>query len=114
MKNSTDFKKLLIEKKPITLVIGSGFHKYLIGEEKSILTDWKYLLNIIFKSKDDNLISNYILEFERRLVEKTAKQNVENANKVENNLIKDLCEKIKKKQKEVLNRVKFPNYLFNA
>jgi hypothetical protein len=107
-------EKLPVDKK-ITLIIGSGFHNYALNSNNSILTNWNLLLQSVFPSSE-NHFDNYILEFEKRLVEKTSQQNVNAADEIEKKCLEKLTKTIKVEQSKLIKQKKynFPFFLFNS
>ena len=52
---------------PLTILIGAGVNIQALGKKNNILTNWGTLINKTFDTKLKHEISNYILEFEKRL-----------------------------------------------
>ena len=107
------FKSLL--KDPdikFTIILGSGFHRQALGNN-SIISNWEILLSRLTHSK--NIKGNYILDYERIVLERCLKQDVDDikaASKIEETEKKNLASIIKEEQKYVLkeiNRFKYPN-----
>jgi hypothetical protein len=97
-----------------TVILGSGYHQQALGNN-SILSNWELLLSVLTKKK---IASNYILEFERIIIEQSSKQNSENsiaASDIEKKEIEHLVKRIKNEQSWVLEektRYSYPD-IFN-
>lgn len=113
MKNNIKiyFNKLksTAETNKFAILLGSGFHKNDFCK-KSGLNDWGLLLRTIspnFKSS-----GNYLLDFEKIIVEQVSDSNAQNQ---ENSLLKCIASKLKDDQKYVLeNEIEnYPSFIFN-
>jgi hypothetical protein len=100
----------------LTIVIGSGFHKqafYQNKEEFNILTNWCCLLKEV--SPKISLTDNYLLDFERYIIEETNCQKDKSVSKIENKNLVLLADKLKKSQNITLESLseKYPIYILN-
>ena len=98
----------------MTIVIGSGLHCFALNKDKSILCNWKNLLQSIFP-ENKILFNNYILEFERFLVDHTSSQNEKAAYEKQAEHLILLKKKIEEEQSKIIlsKKNKFPTFLFD-
>ena len=104
---------ILLKEKRLTLIIGSGVNKYAIGNKSTTLKSWCKLLDIAFKKKYKYNSQNYILEFEKRLVDRTSKQDEKAANRIQNEILENICKLMKEEQTNSKYTKCYPTYLFN-
>ncbi len=112
MKEIKNFSQVLTPNRGLTIVIGSGVNIHAIGKKQTILTSWPKLLDAVFEKKSKVSSENYILDYERRLVERTSVQNEKEANEIQNGILKNLCELIEEEQSNKKYTLKYPTYLF--
>lgn len=100
-----------------TVILGSGFHCEAIGNN-SILSSWPLLLY----SVDPKIVltGNYLLDFEKLILERTSLINSGNEiqfqpHNVEKLILKDLAIDLKREQKKILKYYKesYPKTIFN-
>jgi hypothetical protein len=113
MKDIKHLSQLLSRENRLTIVIGSGVNSYAIGNKPTILTSWPKLLDTAFERKHKVSSQNYILDFEKRLVDKTSEQNENEASEIQDSILKGICESIKKEQVKPNYSKGYPSYLFN-
>jgi hypothetical protein len=113
MKDTKHLSQLFSGENRLTIVIGSGVNCHAIGNKKTILTNWAKLLDAAFDKKSKVNSQNYILDFERRIVEMTSKQDDKAAQKVQNEILEKLCNNIEKEQIKKRYSTNYPTYLFN-
>ena len=113
MKEIKRLSDIASESKKLTILIGSGVNTHSVGGKKSILTSWSRLLDAVFQKKSNVSSQNYILDFERRLVDKTSEQDDKAASKIQDVLLKGICESIQKEQVKPIYSKDYPTYLFN-
>jgi hypothetical protein len=113
MKEIEKLSEIVSKGKKLTILIGSGVNTHSAGGKKSILTSWPKLLDAVFEKKSKVYSENYILDYERRLVERTSVQNEKEANKIQNGILKNLCELIDEEQSNKKYTLKYPTYVFN-
>jgi hypothetical protein len=109
-------EKIIKEQEKLTLIIGSGFHKQAFLNKENvinILTNWCCLLRSI--NPKIELSKNYLLDFEREILNKTSIQDALNASKIEREILKDTAKKIKEIQLETLKSLsdKYPYEILN-
>jgi hypothetical protein len=113
---NTFFKQnILGEKQKLTIILGSGFHKNAHGlSNYNCLTSWRCLLNEINPKVE--LSSNYLLDFERIVLNVTNSQDDKAAYKIDESLLKKTASKIKKIQNETISNevVNYPLKIFNS
>jgi predicted metallopeptidase len=102
LKSSSETKKLVV-------LLGSGFHKNDFCK-KSILSDWNLLLNTI--SPNINSSGDYLLDFEKIILEQVSDSNAQTQ---ENVLLKFIGSQLKDAQKNALeNEINnYPSFIFN-
>jgi hypothetical protein len=113
MKEIEKLSEIVSKGKKLTIVIGSGVNSYAVGNKKTIVTNWAKLLDAAFGKKSKVSSQNYILDFERRLVDKTSEQDDKAASKIQDSILKGICESIQKEQVKSYYSKGYPTYLFN-
>ncbi len=113
MKDIKQLSQILSGEDHLTIVIGSGVNRYASGNKNTILTSWTNLLDAAFEKKSNVSSKNYILDFERRLVDKTSNQDENAANDIQNAILKGICESVRKEQIKTTYSKDYPTYLFN-
>ena len=103
-------------KNKFVIVLGSGFHKHSFGHKSDFnncLTSWCCLLKEIAPKAE--LTSNYLLDFERIILNKTNNQDSEAAHEIEKELLKNVVSKIETFQNNTLgqNDIIYPLSIFN-
>jgi hypothetical protein len=112
IKESTSLAQIANNQR-ITIVIGSGVNKYSLGDKNSILTCWEKLLDSAFGIKFKSDSKNYILDFERRLVAATSKQDEKNADKTQGDVLSKICQSIGDEQVNKKYSANYPLFLFD-
>jgi hypothetical protein len=113
MKDIKQLSQILSGEDHLTIVIGSGVNRYASGNKNTILTSWTNLLDAAFEKKSNVSSKNYILDFERRLVDKTSNQDENAANDIQNAILKGICESMRKEQVKSIYSKNYPTYLLN-
>jgi len=103
-------------KNKFVIILGSGFHKHSFSNKANFnncLTSWCCLLKEIAPTE---LSSNYLLDFERIILEKTNSQDEQAAFKIEKEILKEVLKKIKNYQNETIknSNVIYPLNIFNS
>lgn len=98
------------------IIIGSGLHKQAFSNDidtNNCLSSWECLINKLEPNID--LSKNYLLDFERIILNKTNSQDEIAAYKVENEILRDIVNHIKILQSETLKRTNtnYPLDIFN-
>jgi hypothetical protein len=117
--NYLDFfeNKLKHNGSKFTIILGSGFHREALGNN-SILSSWPLLMY----SLDPKIVltRNYLLDFEKLILERTSLINSGNEiqfqpHDVEKLILKDLANDLKREQKKILKFYKesYPLTIFN-
>lgn len=96
----------------ITMVLGSGFHSYALGNG-SVLSNWELLLRKIHPAV--SLTDHFTLDFERMLVNLTNKQSKVAAADMEKEILMLARSIISEEQERILSQkeLKHPQWLFN-
>lgn len=99
------------------IVLGSGFHKHALRNNSNVnncLSSWCCLLKEI--APNLNLSNNFLLDFERMVLDKTYSQDEKAAFKIEKEILKEVATKIINYQNEVIinNNLHYPLYIFNS
>jgi hypothetical protein len=113
MKEIGRISDIVSESNKLTILIGSGVNIHATHGKTTVLTSWPKLLDTAFGRKSKVSSENYILDFERRLVDKTSNQNENAANDIQNVILKKVCESIEKEQIKTTYSKDYPTYLFN-
>jgi hypothetical protein len=108
------------EKKPnvkFVIILGSGIHKEVFSNKTEItncLTSWAYLLKKIAPKTE--LSDNYLLDFERIILDNTNSQDEKAAFKIEKEILKEVVTKINKYQNETIknSNLIYPLSIFNS
>ncbi len=110
---NSEFVKLLEDPKvKFTVILGAGFHRQALGGN-SVLSDWGTLLGKL--TNTNKLANNYILDFEKIVLDECAKQKSESVKKafeIEKKELGFLVKAIQNEQDWVLSqpqRFEYPN-----
>jgi hypothetical protein len=121
MKNGyfdTFFKENILDKKQrVTIILGSGFHKSVFQKRpnyNNCLTSWCCLLKEI--NPNAELSNNYLLDFEKIVLDNSKVQDEEAAYKIEAKLLKEGALVIKKMQDKTIkdSKINYPLEIFNS
>jgi hypothetical protein len=99
------------------VILGSGIHKHAFRNNSNInncLSSWCCLLKEIEPNLD--LSSNFLLDFERIILDKTNSQDEKAAFKIEKEILKEVLKKIKNYQNETIknSNLIYPLSIFNS
>lgn len=106
------FKNSISNKKKFTIILGSGYHKNIIGNY-SVLSNWASLFSKL--TNLSNFSSNYNLEFEKIIKTRTSIQNKKAASVIEKKELEYIASHIIHEQNWILSqedRFIYPN-VFN-
>lgn len=101
------FGKEIKSKQKITIILGSGFHKYKC-DDKNYFNDWKLLLMQICK-KPILENENFLLTFESQLVNSNINRP---ATQTQNGVLDIVAKKLNEHQEKV-NLNNYPSFIFN-
>ena len=98
------------------ILLGSGFHKQAFKNRSDInncMTSWCCLLKNIAPKAE--LSNNYLLDFEKIVLNKTNSQDEKASYKIESEILNDVVRDIKILQSEILksNEINYPLDIFN-
>ena len=99
------------------IILGSGIHRQVFSSNSNTnncLTSWSCLLKEI--APNMNLSNNYLLDFERIILDNTNPQDVKAAFKIEKEILKEVVTKIKNYQNETIknSNLIYPLSIFNS